>query len=137
MSQAALLGREMQVLSLEDSVGSRCRSRAPLPRVPSTFSTWGRMWRLMTATRTHDVVSTGPLSVSPLPVIGPTFCSGLRIDDGAVLTPGVVIGEEAMVAAGSIVTRDVPPKSVVKGTPAKVVNLMPTDALLKIGEPSV
>ena len=33
-----------------------------------------------------------------------------RIGGGAVLTPGVEIGEEAFVAAGAVVTRDVPPR---------------------------
>jgi acetyltransferase-like isoleucine patch superfamily enzyme len=44
-----------------------------------------------------------------------------RIGGGAVLTPGVEIGEEAFVAAGALVTRDVPPRAVVMGVPAKVV----------------
>ncbi len=67
---------------------------------------------------------------------GPTFCRGSRVGDGAILTPGVIIGEEAMVAAGSIVTRDVPPKAVVRGTPAQIVDVVPTDELLKLGAPS-
>jgi acetyltransferase-like isoleucine patch superfamily enzyme len=41
---------------------------------------------------------------------------------GAIIMPGVTIGPNAIVAAGSVVTKDVPPNSVVAGTPAKVIN---------------
>ena len=39
----------------------------------------------------------------------------------ATILPGVTIGENSMVAAGSVVTKDVPPKSLVAGVPAKLV----------------
>jgi acetyltransferase-like isoleucine patch superfamily enzyme len=39
----------------------------------------------------------------------------------ATILPGVTIGENAVVAAGAVVRRDVPPNSVVAGVPAKVV----------------
>lgn len=39
----------------------------------------------------------------------------------AVVLPGVTIGPDAIVAAGALVTRDVPPGTVVAGVPAKVV----------------
>ena len=44
-----------------------------------------------------------------------------RVGGGAVLVPGVEVGEEAFVAAGAVVTRDVPPRAVVMGAPARVV----------------
>jgi acetyltransferase-like isoleucine patch superfamily enzyme len=44
-----------------------------------------------------------------------------RVGGGAVLTPGVEVGEEAFVAAGAVVTRDVPPRAVVMGVPARIV----------------
>jgi acetyltransferase-like isoleucine patch superfamily enzyme len=44
-----------------------------------------------------------------------------RVGGGAVLCPGVEVGEEAFVAAGAVVTRDVPPRAVVMGVPARVV----------------
>lgn len=40
---------------------------------------------------------------------------------GAVVLSGTTIGEAAIVAAGSVVTKDVPPYSIVAGTPARVV----------------
>ena len=44
-----------------------------------------------------------------------------RVGGGAVLCPGVEVGEEAFVAAGAVVTRDVAPRAVVMGVPARVV----------------
>src|SRR5262249_7210115 len=54
------------------------------------------------------------------PLAGPTLRRACRIGGGAVLTPGVVVGEEAFVAAGAVVTRDVGPREVVIGVPARV-----------------
>jgi acetyltransferase-like isoleucine patch superfamily enzyme len=52
-----------------------------------------------------------------------------RIGGAAVLTPGVEVGEEAFVAAGAIVTRDVEPRAFMVGTPARRVRDV-TDAEL-------
>ncbi len=52
---------------------------------------------------------------------GPILRRACRIGGGAVLTPGVEIGAEAFVAAGAVVTRDVPARAVVMGVPARVV----------------
>src|SRR5204863_2820782 len=51
---------------------------------------------------------------------GPTIRRGARIGGGAILLPGVEIGEEAFVGAGALVTKDVPPGKVVVGAPARV-----------------
>jgi acetyltransferase-like isoleucine patch superfamily enzyme len=56
-----------------------------------------------------------------VPAAGPVFRRACRVGGGAVLVPGVEIGEEAFVAAGAVVTRDVPPRAVVMGVPARVV----------------
>jgi acetyltransferase-like isoleucine patch superfamily enzyme len=50
---------------------------------------------------------------------GTTLRRACRIGGGAVLTPGVEVGEEAFVAAGAVVTRDVPPRGWVLGVPAR------------------
>jgi acetyltransferase-like isoleucine patch superfamily enzyme len=54
-----------------------------------------------------------------------------RVGGGAVLTPGVEIGEEAFVAAGAVVTRDVPARAVVMGVPARVVREVGEEDLLE------
>jgi acetyltransferase-like isoleucine patch superfamily enzyme len=52
---------------------------------------------------------------------GPILRRACRIGGGSTLVPGVEIGEEAFVAAGAVVTADVPPRAVVMGVPARVV----------------
>jgi acetyltransferase-like isoleucine patch superfamily enzyme len=53
-------------------------------------------------------------------IIGPSIGDGVKIGAGAVLLPRVVIGENAVIAAGAIVTKDVAPNKTVKGVPARV-----------------
>jgi len=56
---------------------------------------------------------------------GATLRRGCRVGGGAVLIPGVEVGAEAFVAAGAVVTNDVPPGAVVMGVPARVVRQVP------------
>ena len=51
---------------------------------------------------------------------GPTIKKGARIGVNVTVLPGVTIGEHALVGAGSVVTRDIPPGAVVYGNPARV-----------------
>lgn len=46
------------------------------------------------------------------------------IGAGATILPGVTVGENSVVAAGAVVSRDVPPNTVVAGVPAKVVKTL-------------
>ncbi len=64
-------------------------------------------------------------------VRGPTIRRGARIGGGAILCPGVEIGEEAFVGAGAVVTKDVPPRKLVVGSPARVLREVPDDELLE------
>ena len=61
---------------------------------------------------------------------GPTIRRGARIGGGAVLCPAIEIGEEAYVGAGAVVVRDVAPRVVVVGNPARVLRDVPDDELL-------
>lgn len=47
---------------------------------------------------------------------------GASIGAGAIILGGITIGEMAMVAAGALVTKDVPPNTLVKGVPAQIVS---------------
>src|SRR5262249_26167071 len=58
---------------------------------------------------------------------GVTVKRGGRVGAGSVILPGVVIGEDALVAAGSVVTRDVAPRVIVLGAPARVVRDVPKE----------
>jgi acetyltransferase-like isoleucine patch superfamily enzyme len=62
---------------------------------------------------------------------GPTIRRGARVGGGAILLPEVEIGEEAFVGAGAVVTKDVPPRKLVVGSPARVLRDVPDDELLE------
>ena len=62
---------------------------------------------------------------------GPTIRRGARIGGGATLLPGIEIGEEAFVGAGAVVTKNVEPKMLVVGNPARVLRPVPADELLE------
>jgi acetyltransferase-like isoleucine patch superfamily enzyme len=62
-------------------------------------------------------------------VKGPTIRRGARIGGGAILLPGIEVGEEAFVGAGAVVTKDVPPRKLVVGNPARVLRDVAADEL--------
>lgn len=61
---------------------------------------------------------------------GVTLRRGARVGANVTFLPGVTVGADALVAAGSVVTRDVPEKKIVIGSPAKVWRDVPADQLL-------
>jgi acetyltransferase-like isoleucine patch superfamily enzyme len=61
---------------------------------------------------------------------GPTIRRGARIGGGAVLLPGIEIGEEAFVGAGAVVLRDVPARALMVGNPARQIREVPEEELL-------
>jgi len=62
---------------------------------------------------------------------GPTIRRGARIGGGAILLPGVEIGEDAFVGAGAVVTKDVERRMLVVGNPARVMRGVRQDELLE------
>ena len=49
------------------------------------------------------------------------ICNNVWIGAGAIIMPGITVGENSVVGAGSVVTKDVPPNTVVVGNPARVL----------------
>lgn len=76
------------------------------------------------ATLQHDVAPDRRGDLLPAPVV-----LGRNVWLGANVTvlPGVTIGDDAVVGAGSVVTRDVPARTIVVGSPARVVRTLAED----------
>jgi UDP-2-acetamido-3-amino-2,3-dideoxy-glucuronate N-acetyltransferase len=81
----------------------------------------------VTLTNDHTMARHGP----DHPVRGATLRRACRVGGAVVLLPGIEVGEEAFVAAGAVVTRDVPPRGVVMGVPARVVREVGDEDLLE------
>ena len=64
-------------------------------------------------------------------ITGPTLRRACRIGGGAILCPGVEVGEEAFIAAGAVVTADVRARAVVMGVPARERGIVPEEDLLE------
>ncbi|WP_264309838.1 acyltransferase [Pseudomonas putida] len=90
---------------------------------------------LWDGTRVADDVFIGPNATftndaMPRSKHYPEQFNGIRLERGAsiganaTLLPGVVVGEYAMVGAGAVVTKDVPPYAVVVGNPAKIIRVI-------------
>jgi acetyltransferase-like isoleucine patch superfamily enzyme len=62
---------------------------------------------------------------------GPTIRRGARVGGGAVLLPGIEIGEEAFIGAGAVVIRDVPARALMVGNPARQLREVPDEELLE------
>lgn len=60
-----------------------------------------------------------PQKQKPAPIIG----NDVWVGANAIIFRGVIIGDGAVIAAGSVVTKDVPPYAIVGGVPAKVIKM--------------
>jgi acetyltransferase-like isoleucine patch superfamily enzyme len=141
----AILGDQSYVRELatvgQDTVvgrGSAIGSGASLgQRVRLQTNVW-----ITDRTAVEDDVFVGPGTVTlndntmaRMPVGGPltppTLRRACRIGGAVVITPGVEVGEEAYVAAGAVVTADVPARASVAGIPARVRASVAEDELLE------
>lgn len=73
---------------------------------------------VMIATLNHDLSPSRRADMHPAPVV---IGSNVWIGSNATILPGVTIGDNAVVAAASVVTKDVPANAIVVGSPARVV----------------
>jgi len=62
---------------------------------------------------------------------GVTLRKGARLGGGSVILPGIEIGEDAVIAAGAVVTRNVPPRVIYAGIPARKFRDTPPEQLLE------
>jgi acetyltransferase-like isoleucine patch superfamily enzyme len=69
----------------------------------------------------------GRLLRSTAEMTGPIVRRGASVGQGACLNPSVEIGEEAVIGSGAVVTRHVPPRTLVAGVPARVVRTLRDD----------
>jgi acetyltransferase-like isoleucine patch superfamily enzyme len=132
--EGAELG-ESTVVGRGSAVGAAARIGA---RVRIQTNAWLTSW-----TTVEDDVFVGPgvvtmnddtmarLTPEEEELHGPTLRRACRVGGGVLLTPGVEVGEEAFVAAGAVVTRDVPPRAMVMGIPARVAGSVPDAQLLE------
>jgi acetyltransferase-like isoleucine patch superfamily enzyme len=70
------------------------------------------------------------------PLRAPVLRRACRVGGGVVLTPGVEVGEEAFIAAGAVVSADLPPRAVAMGVPARVVRSVGDEDLLERWRPN-
>jgi acetyltransferase-like isoleucine patch superfamily enzyme len=77
--------------------------------------------------RAYDVLSwqKGEKNWSHVKIEPVKICSKVWIGFNSIILKGVTIGEGAVIAAGSVVTKDVPPWTIVAGNPARVVREIP------------
>lgn len=73
-------------------------------------------------TNNHDLYERDILTVKDIRI-----CKNAWIGAGATILPGVTIGENAVVGAASVVTKDVAPNTVVAGNPARVIRTLDGD----------
>lgn len=78
------------------------------------------------ATLNHDIAPLRRSSMHPAPIV---IGSRVWIGSNATVLAGVTIGDNAIVAAGAVVTRDVPPATIVAGVPAKVLRPLTQEEL--------
>lgn len=81
-----------------------------------------------TITTNDDTMNRHP---DDLRLRGATLRRACRVGGGVTITPGVEVGVEAFVAAGSVVTSDVAPRALVMGVPARVVRRVGDEELLE------
>lgn len=70
------------------------------------------------ATLNHDLAPSRRADMHPAPV---TLGRNVWLGSNVTVLPGVSIGDDSVVAAGAVVTRDIPPRSLAVGSPARVI----------------
>lgn len=107
------------------SIGDRCSILPSTSFLDPAYTRIGNNVHFATCSIVGHDGSAGMLEAAygvPLDATGPVdIRDNVFIGHQAIVLPGVTIGPDAIVAAGAVVTSDVPPGSVVGGVPARVI----------------
>jgi UDP-2-acetamido-3-amino-2,3-dideoxy-glucuronate N-acetyltransferase len=103
-------------------IGNNCKVR-PFVFIPTGVTIEDNVFIGPNVTFTNDKY---PRSRGQWKVLPTIIKKGASIGANAVIVPGVTIGEEAMVGAGSVVTKDVPSRALVIGNPARITRRVET-----------
>lgn len=76
---------------------------------------------IMILTGSHDYTQFGEERKRYSKVLPVTIKEGVWLGSRCIILPGVTVGEHSVVGAGAVVTRDVPPYTVVGGVPARFI----------------
>ncbi|MCD8066462.1 MAG: galactoside O-acetyltransferase [Oscillospiraceae bacterium] len=77
-------------------------------------------------TNNHDPYERDVLTIKDVRI-----CRNVWIGAGSTILPGVTVGENAIVGAASVVTKDVPPCAIVVGNPARVVKTLDAERFVQ------
>jgi len=134
--------RENTDVGRETNIGHYCVIEG-YSEIGSCCSIWGQS-HITAFSAIEDYVFTGPfLMTTNDPVMnyrrnwinvrfkGPTIRRAARIGAAVTLLPGITVGREAVVGAGSVVTKDIPDFAIAVGTPARIVGEVPKEQLLE------
>ncbi len=117
-----IIGRDCKIAAFVEIqrgvvVGDRCKIEA-FAFIPSGVKIEDEVFVGPHVVFTNDL---HPRAVGDWDVVPTMVKRGASIGAGAVIVCGVTVGEKAMVGAGSVVTKDVPPGTLVVGNPARVI----------------
>lgn len=82
------------------------------------------------ATLNHDFSAKNRSTLHPAPIV---IGKNVWIGANATIVPGVTIGDGSIIAAGAVVTKDVPENAVVGGVPAKIIKMLDMEELENAG----
>ncbi|NHI94818.1 MAG: N-acetyltransferase [Candidatus Lokiarchaeota archaeon] len=114
---------ESVIIGTNSIIDGNCQIGNNVSIQSGVYVTWG--------VKVEDNVFMGPFSKTTndkypptrdkSALIGPVLKKGCSIGSGAIILPGIEIGENTLIGAGSIVTKNIPPNVIAFGNPCKVV----------------
>ena len=128
--ESVTIGEEIIVgrsITIENDTNIRCRTKLETGCYITAYSEVGNDCFIAPMVMTSNDNYLGRTKERFKHYKGVTVKNGGRIGVGAVILPGIEIGEEGVVAAGSVVTMNVEKKTLVMGSPAKYLRDVPEE----------